>query len=186
MQNIPPARPRWTRDDVQLILSQHGVFDHLSEQVVLVGRRGYYRDTMGEPGQNDRNIYDDAICVVGPNSFATFNANVDPSAHRKNIAVLKPGAWKYKLGVHGLNKPASQRYKALVQAAPVTVVRDGVGDDTGWFGINIHRGGTTTTSSLGCQTIPPSQWLAFIALVESELKRAKQTTIQYVLTEAVG
>jgi len=40
--------------------------------------------------------------------------------------------------------------------------RDGVA-------INIHRGGYGTTSSLGCQTIPPSQWDAFYALAQREM-----------------
>ena len=174
----PSARPRISREKIQLILAQHRV----GAAVALVGIRGYYRDTMGKPGTNDRGIYDDTICLISKDAFVAFNANVDPSVHRRAIAVLQPGVWTYKLGIHGLSKPKEQRYRALVQAAEVTVHRDGGKADTGFFGINIHRGGRTTTSSLGCQTIPPDQWPAFIALIESELKRAGQTTMPYVLT----
>lgn len=174
----PATRPRITRAEVEKLLARNRV----ERDVALVGIRGYYLNTLGAPGQNDRGIYDDAICVISQQAFVTFNANVDPSVHRRAIAVLQPGVWLYKLGIHGLSRPKSQQYRALVQAAPVTVLRDGVGADSGWFGINIHRGGNTTTSSLGCQTLPPPQWPAFIALVESEMKRCSQTTIPYLLT----
>jgi lysozyme len=175
----PASRPKQTRDVVAAILEKHNVRD----AVAIVGARGYYANLMGVPGKNDRGIYDDAIFVVSPSAFVSFNANVDPSVHRKAIANLRPGVWRYRIGTHGLSKPAAQRYKALVQAGEVTVMRDGVGLDTGMFGINIHRGSTSTTSSLGCQTIVPSQWPAFIALVEQELKRAGQKVVPYVLTE---
>lgn len=177
---IPPARPRATREQVVARLAAAGV----GTAVALVGARGYYRDTMGAPGRNDRGIYDDALFVVSPETFAAFNANTDPTAQpRPRLAVLRAGLWRYKVGIHGLNRPAAQRYTALVQAADVTVDRDVTGADTGLFGINIHRGGNGTTSSLGCQTIPPVQWPAFIALVQQELKRHGQKEIPYLLLE---
>src|SRR5262245_48185267 len=117
-------------------------------------------------GENDRGIYDDALFIVSPETFVAFNANVDPSVFRRGIAALEAGGVRYKLGIHGLSRPAAQCYKALVQAGPVTVRRDETGNDTGWFGINIHRGGVSGTSSLGCQTIVPDQWPTFIAPVE--------------------
>lgn len=175
---LPPGRPRIGRNAIEQILHQAKV----TEVVAIVGIRGYYRDSMGEPGVNDRGIYDDALTIISPSAFVTFNGNVDPSVYRPAIAVLQPGVWRYKIGTHGLNKPASQRNKALVQAAPVTVLRDKGGFDTGMFGINIHRGSRSGTSSLGCQTIPPDQWPAFIALIESELKRAGQVSVPYMLT----
>ncbi|MCA1963052.1 MAG: hypothetical protein LDL31_03790 [Prosthecobacter sp.] len=176
---LPPARPKIDRPTVEQILRAHKT----SATVAIIGRRGYYRDSMGQPGRNDRGIYDDALIVVSPTAFVTFNGNTDPSVHRKAIATLKPGVWSYKLGIHGLSKPKDQQYRALVQAAPVTVIRDQAGEETGWFGINIHRGGRTTTSSLGCQTIPPDQWPAFIALVEAEMKRHQVKEVKYVLVD---
>ena len=65
----------------------------------------------------------------------------------------------------------------------MTVSRDGENGETGYFGINIHRGGANTTSSLGCQTIYPDQWEAFFALVKGEMKRAGQAVVPYLLTE---
>lgn len=174
---LPSSRPMQPREKTAAILLDQGVRD----AVAVVGMRGYYLDSMGAKGRNDRGIYDDAIFVATPSAYVAFNANVDPSVVRKHIASLKPGLWRYKVGTHGLSKPKAQQYTALVQAAPVTVARDGEGDDTGWFGINIHRGGFGTTSSLGCQTIHPDQWPAFIALVQSELKRHAQKTVPYLL-----
>jgi lysozyme len=62
------------------------------------------------------------------------------------------------------------------------VTRDGQGDSMG-IAINIHKGGYRTTSSEGCQTIHPSQWPAFVALVYSEMDRVGQKTIPYLLME---
>ena len=85
------------------------------------------------------------------------------------MAKLKPGAWF----VHIFDKHKGQ-YLALCQRrGDVTVVRDGTPDteDTGSFGINIHRGGYNTTSSEGCQTIHPSQWDSFIGTAVDQAKR---------------
>jgi lysozyme len=64
-------------------------------------------------------------------------------------------------------------------------VRDGGKVETGYFGINIHRGSDTTTSSLGCQTVPPKQeqWNSFRQLVKSEMKRFGVKKFQYVVVE---
>ena len=179
---IPKNKPQQKREDSLKMIKSAKV----SDPVCLVGIRGYYRDTMGVPGKNDRGIYDDAIILVTPNVHAAFNANVDPSRSGRNpkagkgFASLKEGVWRYKIGQHGISR--GNPYKALVQAAPVTVARDGGADESGWFGINIHRGSYSSTSSEGCQTIPPDQWPAFIALVEGEMKRANAKTLAYVLT----
>jgi len=178
---IPKNRPQIRRKDTEKLLASRRV----SDPVCVVGIRGYYRDTMGAKGKNDVGIYDDALIVVTPNAHVAFNANVDPSRlgfnarAGKPMAQLKPGVWRYKIGQHGINR--GNPYKALVQAAPVTVLR-GDGEETGWFGINIHRGGRNSTSSEGCTTLPPGpNWDGFIALVDTELKRNNAKTLSYVL-----
>lgn len=180
MSILPPKRPEAPRELVESWLAEH----HVTDRPALVGRRGYYRDTMGEKGKNDRNLYDDALWLVGPDVFRAFNANTDPSRRFPGVAVLRPGVWRYKPGIHGLSRPKSQQYPALVQASPVTVDRDEKGADTGWFGINIHRGGQyTSTSSLGCQTVHPSQWNEFYREVCAALKASGHESLWYLLTE---
>jgi lysozyme len=102
------------------------------------------------------------------------------------MATLKTGIWfVHRFDLH------RGKYLALCQrAGDVSVTRDGVPpyDDTGMFGINIHKGGYNTTSSEGCQTIHPSQWESFIALATDQAKRFfgdkwKKTTVPYVLVE---
>ncbi len=172
--------------------------DPASDTLFVAGIRGYYRDTMGAPGQNDRGIYDDAIFLVSPAFFGSYNANTDPSRVRKGrgisesskgMARLNPGLWR----VHRFDRHAG-KYLALCQrAGPVTVTRDGIdGDyaDTGMFGINIHRGGWSNTSSLGCQTVHPSQWASFIASAVDQAKRYHgrrwaQATIPYALLDGI-
>ena len=110
--------------------------------------------------------------------MASYNGNTDPSVYRKGfgtaektkgMASLNPGVWNvYQFDLH------SGKYLALCQKfGPVMVTRDGAVDyiDVGYFGINIHKGGRNTTSSLGCQTIHPDQWDSFISLVTDQAKR---------------
>lgn len=175
---VPLNKPAQSAAQTREILKKAGVDITLP---AILGDRAYYQRTMGDPNSNDRGIYDDAIFLVSPSVHAAFNSNVDPSVYRTGIATLIPGLWKYKIGIHGLSKPKPKQYLALVQAAKVTVRRDKEGLDTGYFGINIHRGGYGTTSSLGCQTIYPTQWDAFFAMVQSEMKRYSVKTIPYLL-----
>jgi hypothetical protein len=183
---IPKNRPQQKRIDTERQLKSAGV----SDPVCLVGIRGYYRDSMGAKGRNDRGIYDDCIVIVSPNVHAAFNASLDPDLYGKNpkvgkgYASLQQGVWRYKIGKHGIRR--GNPYTALVQAAPVTVIRDGGKQETGWFGINVHRGASPRsrgTGSEGCSVLPPAQWPAFITLVETELKRNNAKTVSYVLTQ---
>lgn len=184
---VPPMRPDLTRDEALALLAEADVTLAPGHAPVLLGRRGYFRGTMHTAGQG-RGLYDDMLALVTPTRVLAFNANTDPSVAKPGVAVLAPGVWKYRLGIHGLTKPAARQYEALVQAAEVTVVRDGGNGrpgwrDTGWFGINIHRGSQTTTSSLGCQTIHPDQWDGFIDPAQEELHKAGQARVRYVLTD---
>lgn len=176
---VPPSRPEALVTLARQWLEEHGV----TARPALVARRGYYRDSMGEPGKNDLNLYDDAIALVTASGVMTFNANTDPSRQRPGMATLAPGLWRYELGTHNRTKAKHLQYEALIQAAPVVVHRHGQEppEDRGWFGINIHRGGEHTTGSAGCLTIPPRQWEAFIGAVKLAMQRAGARTIPLLL-----
>lgn len=185
MTIIPATRPAAPRDSVarkiEALLPRAYHAD-----VILYAVRGYFRDTMGAPGRNDRGLYDDAVFVFSPTAFVAFNANVDPSIERAGIATLAPGVYLYRRGRHGISRGPG--YPALRPATPdeaLPVYRDGESGISKRPGIaiNIHRGGETRTSSEGCQTIPPSQWNAFISLVYGELERHAQELIPYILEE---
>jgi len=138
--------------------------------VVLLASRGYYLDSIGVPGVNDRRRYDDAHFLVWPDGIARFVANTDPNGYRKGsgtgsnkgMATLKTGIHLFGTGLHR-GKPGYR------QAEDFTVIRDGLrGDyeDKGQHAIDIHSGSgdeddVGTTSSLGCQTQPPAQWKIF-------------------------
>jgi hypothetical protein len=179
---IPSARPKQKKEATLELLKKHKVVD----PVCIVGVRGYYSKLDNIAG-NSRGIYDDALILVssGGDVYATFNASVDPDRYGKNpkinkpYAALKAGVWKYKLGLHGIR--SGNPYRALVQSAPVTVVRDGGQEETGFFGINIHRGSQRSTSSEGCTTVPEPCWSGLISLTESEMKRNNAKTLSYVL-----
>lgn len=175
----PDALPIQSREALESIAK----VNHVSDKVYLIGIRGYFRDTLGIAGKNDRNIYDDAIFLVTPEFTLAFNGNADPSVNRPGVAVLKAGVHPYRKGKHGLTgnrKP----YPALRPATPgeqLPVLRDG--KPSVGIAINIHKGSRSTTSSLGCQTIYPEQWEKFITSVYAAMSASKQSVIKYILVE---
>jgi hypothetical protein len=120
--------------------------------------------------------------------FNAFPVTTDPGLYflgdeqmgtDRGTAILKPGQYRgaYELGKH------QGRYKALVQAGPVTVLRDFDRDaeldfrsdhtETGHFGINIHRANRDRASiqvenwSAGCQVVAdPLQFNYFLRVCE--------------------
>jgi len=187
----PDEKPRLRSSDLRAMLQPYGI-DRSTYPMVVVGIRGYYRTSMGAPGVNDRGIYDDAIFIDTVQATVAFNGNTDPSHFRKGrgtgaakgVASLNPGAWfVHRFDLH------NGKYLALCQrAGKVTVTRDGDPpyEETGEFGINIHKGSYSGTSSLGCQTIHPDQWGSFIGLAQDQAKRYfgtawRRNVIPYVL-----
>jgi lysozyme len=178
---VPNSRPQQAKEKTLAMVIKAGIED----LVCLVGIRGYYSETFAQKG-NNRGIYDDAIILLSPSVYATFNANTDPSVFKKGIAVLKTGVHRYRKGNHGISKPGGG-YPALRPAnakEELPVTRDGEGDSMG-TAINIHRGGYNSTSSAGCQTIYPPQYDGFINLVYSEMSRYNQKTIPYLLVKNI-
>lgn len=181
------GKPQIKREKIESIIKKNKL-SLAKEKVILVGIRGYFRDTMGAKGKNDIGIFDDGFAWIDETDFATFNGNTDPSRHYKRVATLADGIWRYKKGPHGISR--GNPYPAFRQAADVTVLRflDGVHweTDTGQFAINIHRGGANTTSSAGCQTLPPAQWDAFRSYGYMLIDRHKVKDFPYLLVENDG
>jgi hypothetical protein len=127
----------------------------------------------------DANGFNDLLCVVhedaaGKPQLLTYPITTDPGRyyreHPINVngtAILKPGHYKkcWQIGAH------QGKYIALVQRGPMTVYRDRNKDahldmereETGYFGINLHRAGAnahtllTDKVSAGCQVFANSE-----------------------------
>ncbi|PDT50596.1 MULTISPECIES: lysozyme [Sinorhizobium] len=189
-QLLPLHRPKQTAAVTQAVLQKfHDLIpeEGRDDAVAVVAVRGYYLNTMGKEGANDRGVYDDAIFVVEPDGVHNFNANTDPGRFARGIAKLKSRqAIRYRPGPHGFSRKNGP-YPAFRQDSNCAVIRDETGEDTdspaGRFWINLHRGGITTTSSLGCQTVPPHQWHEFKTLVDGLLKKHSQETFYYLLVD---
>lgn len=140
------------------------------------------------------NSFDDFIVVMskykGQWTFNIHEATTDPGLFYLNhplsptgTAILKEGQYLncYLLGLH------QGKYKALVESKPVTVFRDFDKDnylsfnsgheETGLFGINIHRANLTGKTinvnqwSAGCQVFADSiQFQNFISICEKAQK----------------
>lgn len=193
-------RPDLTRAEALVYIAQFGNGE--PESAVLVALRGFVGSKARTRRPNQFGIYDDVVALVTPTGCETFTANTDPSRSEPGVAELCPGRWLYRIGKHGGASGKSKPYTALVQAAEVDVFRpDGVpgpaappigergksiGDGVwrGMLQINIHRGGKASTNSLGCQTIYPSQWSAFMKRVQLEMGRFRQAVIPYYLCDS--
>lgn len=162
---IPNAKPKASLTLVMETAKRQWGDAPLPETFVLAVR-GYYSRTIGEPG-NDLNCYDDALFIVSPAGFTSWNGNVDPTRYGWNahagkfMARLAVGCWRFRPLIH------RGKYQAFGQGVnPVSVDRvkaDGTvaRTETGEFGINLHLGGSNGTSSEGCLTVPPPQWESF-------------------------
>ncbi len=175
---------------------------NVPEQVRVLGVRAYRRDTMGRPGVNDVGTYDDAMFLCAPGVFKSMNANTDPSrigwnpGVGKPYAMLMPGLWYFRRGAHKGKTPAL-RQCTDEEAGELGIPNDGEfrvlrcfgeGDprnyeETGYFAINVHPGGESTTSSWGCQTAPPIEYYDFMHGVWEASITAKQARIPYLLVE---
>lgn len=173
---LPPARPRATRS----LCESHAVATWIRtgnagalHDPCVLAVRGYYRDSMGRQGANDRGIYDDAMFIISPTAFVAFNANLDPSIYRPGIATVAEGVHWFRPGLHGISRgPGYPAFRPATAGERLPVYRDGQSVPTYGVATNIHRGGRNSTSSEGCLTLPPDQWDAFHALLTAELKRA--------------
>lgn len=167
--------------------------------VALMGVRGYDL-AMGDPGENDVGIYDDAIIRRIGDELTVWRASTDPGliyiknpTNPKGCASLRPGLWWYALGPH-------KNHPALVQEEPVEVDRVSVtgkvvSRDRGFFGLNIHSGGSqysVGSFSAGCQVIwcPEGAWGAtwarFYEPIAAAMQGAGQKRVAYLLVDRLN
>ncbi|HEX4875131.1 MAG TPA: hypothetical protein VFV31_00570 [Chitinophagaceae bacterium] len=140
--------------------------------------RPFELNIVGVRSRNARpNAFDDTIHVFYQRAdkqwvHNAFAATTDPGTYwlkklmnPAGTAILQPGQYlnAYRIGVH------RNKYQALVQQGPVTVIRDANQDgwlnfdsattQTGLFGINIHRAAVkgktqyVNDHSAGCQVL---------------------------------
>lgn len=152
--------------------------------VYVLAIRGYYLNSQGEPDENDRGIYDDAMILIGPNFFKTFNANTDPRKYENGIAMLLPGYHEFKKGFHGYSKPGGHEAFRSANSGEISpVLRDGIFGVQSGHTINLHSGGFINTNSAGCQTVIKSQWAEFKTNAYKLMGMEGQDILPYILVE---
>jgi lysozyme len=174
---VPNSRPQQTREQTEDIFAFNLI--STANKVVLLGVRGYYKNSMGKKGVNDQAMYDDALFVLSPDAFASFNFNTDPQKAGQKKAMLNPGKYQFYKGKH------KGKYNALrpsPEGIQLPCTRDGV--ESLCSHTNIHKGGFRDTHSEGCQTVYPTQWDEAIRLIYRQMDKYGQKTIQYLLIEA--
>lgn len=154
------------------------------DPVKVIAIRGYYKDSMGKAGENDRGIFDDAMVLIGPNYFQTFNANTDPRIVKAGVGMLLPGWHLFKQGWHGYGKASGHKAFRTANAREVLpVLRDGqVGIKEG-VTVNLHKGGQYNTNSIACQTVIADQWREFQGNAYRLMNLEGQKVLPYLLLE---
>ena len=134
-------------------------------------------------------------------NYFAFPATTDPGTYYRlnpinvrGTAVLKPGQYRsaYKIGKH-------RGYKALQQHKEMTVFRDanrdnildtrGMDEETGIFGINIHRANAYRPStvvgkwSAGCQVLQDPDHFQFLLTLCERGKEKFDNSFTYTLLE---
>lgn len=182
---LPPKRPHRSLERLKAVLA---FYKQSINVPVIVFVRGYYLDTMGKPGTDDLNIYDDACFLIGNDFklFESYNANTNPSFMRRGgraLAQLNLGKYRFYRGMHKNKYPALRAYP---EGVTLPVTREGK-LSTGQY-INIHKGSTNYRAndivwSEGCLTLPDTQYGDFRQRVWAEMDRVHADTIDVILLE---
>lgn len=165
-----------------------GKFDLKPGQRNVMGLRGMQD---GELNKNQKDRYNDSLVVVwadekGQKHVHEYKGSVDPGSYAggnpKGDANLMDGQYNYQRGIH--HGASTGAHEALVQNGNVRVWRDkdkdghrdkGEIDEQGYFGINIHAGGSGKNvghNSEGCQVISGGyngeQWKDFMKQMKAD------------------
>jgi len=184
MKLIPDSKPNIKKVEINQVLAKYA--DKITTKLVIVGVRGYYSKSMGNTAGNDKNVYDDAIIVIGDGVYQTFNANTDPSFVKKggrSLAMLNTGVYQFYKGRH---KGQYNALRAYPEGVVLNCTRDG--EPSTCSAINIHKGGINPNASdkvwsAGCQTLPMNQWQGFIELVYAQMLKHGEKTVTYILID---
>lgn len=176
--------------------------------IVFHDERGHDLNIVGIRADDPlSNKFNDLVTVSywfdGEWNYFAFPATTDPGIYwRENLmnvdgtAIVKPGQYRrsHKLGNH-------KGQSALVQASPITVLRDanrddvldvrGVPETTGMFGIDIHRSNHDKASiqvdrwSAGCQVLQdPDHFEFFLALCRRSAMKYGNAFTYTLITES--
>lgn len=178
----PKSKPKATLEELQGGYLEHAqMLDTFNEQAVsLVGVRGYYLQTLGDVRKNDRIYYDDALFLIEKNRhFSSYNFNTDPSIFKHGVGTLVANE------IYDVVKHKHKGQYNALQIIKDKLTRDGLnGFDVGRHGINFHYDAEWYSKhSLGCQTLPRSQWDSFIATVYDLMRKNNLTQVKYFLIE---
>lgn len=156
------------------------------DPVKVVAIRGYYLNTMGKAGENDRGIFDDAIVLIGPNYYQTFNGNTDPRIVKAGVGMLLPGWHLFKQGWHGYGKASGHKaFRTANVREVLPVLRDGQFGIKEGVTVNLHKGGQFNTNSIACQTIVADQWREFQEQAYKLMNAEGQKVLPYLLLENI-
>jgi lysozyme len=204
-KEMPQNSQAWFIDKLQSSMKKFGAEPWNGKDLIIFGLEAYYQ-LMGDPTKNDRAMFDDVLCLLSDRLFLAVNANLDPTGFRKGsghssskgMGTIHYGVHKdaYAIGWH------KQVYPAVRQVGEITVRREAsssqkadiVIDGISYYfekgshqAMNMHPARLTSTSSLGCQTLPVGhQWDLFIRAIVSESKRLNQKRFTYVKARVRG
>lgn len=187
-------------------------FGQLQQAIIAKGYRffdagDYNLNLIGV--RNTRNLnsneFNDRLCVAfrvdGRPMLFTFGCTTDPGVYYRQHPANVNGTAILTVGQHfGLWQIGKHqgKYEALVQRAPVTVIRDRNADasldftgqlDTGMFGINCHRANPQGTSkqvdrwSAGCQVLANSDDFTLLMALANKAAALWGNGFTYTLIE---
>lgn len=178
-----PNRPKLNDSEADKIANYF--FPKGIPELLVIGIRGYFLNSVGKKGENDF-LWDDAVIVYeNGNLIKTFNGNTDPSKAKSDLAMLDTGVYQFAKGTHKNRIKAFRAYPEGVRLKCKRQNSKGEWKESLCSAINFHDGGLNDTWSAGCQTIinqgRQKQFDEFRDLVYKLMTKHKLKTFTYLL-----
>ena len=110
--------PKQTKEESLKICAEHGLSLD-KNKLIMLAMRGYYANTFGVKGKDDRRVYDDALFIISENYYKALQWNTNPSpTYKLGLAELIAGTYDVKKHLH------KGKYRAF-QIIEAKVKRDG-------------------------------------------------------------